>query len=186
MHDPQRTLQSLIALRYERTDYSPFKTHTEFLQWADKAGPLLQFNGELAQQFLGSVHAATAVRTWKPEKYISAINNAIGSVNQAITQLEHQTTEVATSAEANAVIDGSPLGGHAPPPPDKLTLKWLYEHAPWSFYVRLFGVVAVAFGLGFSASESLTTMKSANLSVAAPTTTKPTSVSAPIRPASTP
>ena len=75
MHDPQRTLESLKALRRERGDTSPFSTHTEFLRWADQAAALLDFNPELAESFKSSVRAATTVRTWKPEKYVPAIKD---------------------------------------------------------------------------------------------------------------
>ena len=179
MHDPQRTLESLKALRRERGDTSSFSTHTEFLRWTDDAAALMAFNPELAASFKNSTRAATTVREWEPEKYIPAINNAIGTVNKGITLLEHQLL-----AEAAPGVQLAPPTNMTAP--EKLTLKWLYEHAPWSFYVWFFGVAAASFALGFSTSKALTRINNENLRIAAPTTMKPTIASPPVKAASTP
>ena len=179
MHDPQRTLESLKSLRRERADRSPFASHTDFLRWSDQAAPLLEFNQELAESFKGSTRAATTVQTWRPEKYVPAINNAIGAVNKAITLLEHQS-----SLDSERKMQLNPPQNI--PAPEKLTLKWLYENAPWSFYVWLLGVVSVSFALGFSASEIWTKINNANLSSAAPVTMNPTATSQPVKAASKP
>lgn len=63
MHDQQRALESLKFLRHERGEVSPFATHTDFLRWADQAGPLLIFNAGLTEEFERSISAATTVRT---------------------------------------------------------------------------------------------------------------------------
>ena len=147
MHDPQRTLESLKSLRHERGDTSPFATHTDFLRWADRAAPLLTFNPGLAEEFKNSASAATTVRTWKPEKYVPAIDNAIGAVNRAITLLEH------AAAPAPAHVSPSPtptiLGT-----PEKVTIRWLYEHVPFSLVGGGLGVLATAFLLGLAFSET--------------------------------
>ena len=168
MHDPQRTLESLRALRRERGDTSPFATHTDFLRWADQAAPLLAFEPELAEAFKGSASAATTVRTWKPDKYVPAINNALGTVNRAITLLENMRP---TAAELNE--QPTPAGPPKAAEP-KVTLKWLLEHATWQVYTSLLGALAVAFGLGRELGKLETQIQTSNLSKPAPTTTTPT------------
>lgn len=181
MHDLPRTLESLKALRRERGDSSPFGSHTAFLRWSDQVLPLLAFDEKLAAEFKQLVEAATAVEDWRPERYAPNVNNAVGCVTRAIALLE--------LASAPATAHNASVPAPTPPPlgaPEKVTVKWLYEHAPWSFYVWFFGALAGAFAAGFSASELLTTMKNTNLSAAAPTTIRPTSASAPSKSASQP
>lgn len=149
MHDRLRTLASLRALRHERSEGSPFADHTAFLRWADEVGPLLGFSEEIAKDFQASVEAATTVRTWRPEKYVPNVNNAIGAVNRGIALLEHQPTD--NSARRDVKPELPTIAA-----PAKLTLKWLYEYAPWSFYAWLGGALAAAFALGYSSSEILT------------------------------
>ena len=147
MHDQQRTLQSLKFLSHERGEVSPFATHTDFLRWADQAGPLLVFNAGLTEEFERSTSAATTVKTWKPEKYVLAINNAIGAVNRAITLLEH------TRAPANTHGSSSPARS-ALVAPDKVTLKWLYENVPLTFVGGGLGMLGAVFLLGVAFSET--------------------------------
>ena len=167
MHDPQRTLESLKTLRHERGDTSPFATHTDFLRWADQAAPLLAFDTELADAFKGSASAATTVKTWKPEKYVPAINNAIGAVNRAITLLEHARPPTIASDEP-----ASSESTKATEP--KFTLKWLFAHATWQVYTSLLGALAVTFGLGRELGKLETQIQSSSFSNPAPTTTTPT------------
>ena len=38
--------------------------------------------------------------------------------------------------------------------PDKVTLKWLWDHVPWHVWVSLVGLLATAFALGIAFSET--------------------------------
>lgn len=182
---PPSVLVALQAICHERSDRSPFRDHTDFLRWADKAEPLLSFNDVRLQEFKSSVHAAKMVFGWKEDKYDGAVNGAIGAVNQAIIELEHQQLSVAP-------LPTSDRGPQEPPtpkavlPPEKLTIKWLYEHAPWSFYAWFFGALAVSFAAGFSASQIMTSIKTTNFSNAAPNTATSTSANSPSRSTSHP
>jgi hypothetical protein len=177
---PPSVLAALKEVQHERGDRSPFKDHTHFLRWVDQAEPLLGFNQALLEEFQSTVRAATLMIGWKQDKYDGAVNSVIGAVNRAIIELEHQEPVPAPTPSA-------PQTEHsAPAAPERLTLKWLYEHAPWSFYAWFFGSLAAAFAAGLSASEALTTMKSMNLSNQAPTTTRPMSASEPSKSASHP
>ena len=62
-----------------------------------------------------------------------------------------------------AALEGSPPQPVASEPqgfaafarPEKLTMKWLYEHAPMSFYFWGAGLLVTAFGLGVGFSETI-------------------------------
>jgi hypothetical protein len=170
MHPQEPVLEKLKAIRHDRADTSPFSNHSDFLLWSDRAEPLLSFNSELAEEFKRSVRAATAVRDWRPEKYDGAVNGAVGAVNKAITLLEVQIASAPKAVEQETTT--LPLAA-----PEKLTVKWLYEHAPWSFYVWLVGALSAAFTLGFTASEFRTAGYSKNVASSAPATTVPTTAS---------
>ena len=174
MHDTARTLESLKALRRDRGDHSPFSNHTAFLKWVDEAAPLLAFNQALAEEFNNSTQAATIVRTWRPEKYVPAINDAIGAVNRAITLLEH--TAPPSAASTNEIENSDPMqfGAQSKQVDPKVTLKWLFEHASWSVYTTFLGVVVVAFGIGREIGKFETQIQSNSLSKPAPTTITPT------------
>lgn len=145
MHDRTHLLESLKALRRERSTSSPFGSHIAFLQWSDQVLPLLAFDEKLAAEFKHLVEAATSVETWRPKMYAPNVNNAISCVAQATAALEHAATQVATAP--------SPAGlGLAAP--DKVTAKWLYEHVPLSLVGGGIVLLATAFGLGLTFSET--------------------------------
>ena len=173
MYSLAPVLAELKTIRHERADVSPFKDHIEFLRWSDRAEPLLSFSLELTDKFKDSVNAATAVRDWRPQMYVGAVQGAIEAVNKAITLLEMQIASESTDTMMD--LTTQPLAA-----PEKLTIKWLYEHAPWSFYAWLFGALSVAFALGFQASEIRMAMYSKNVSSPAAITTAPTTANGPI------
>lgn len=167
MHDPSLTLASLRTLRRERGSSSPFSNHTEFLQWADQILPLLEFDEKLAVEFKHLVEAATTVETWRPEKYVPNINNAVGCVARAIALLEHaDKTPVPLPAASS---EASPPAADA-----KVTMKWLFEHATWPVYATFLGSLAVSFGIGREVGKFETQIQSSSLSKPAPITTTPT------------
>jgi hypothetical protein len=141
-------LAELKTIRYERGTRSPFKDHTEFLRWSDKAEPLLAFHPGFTEEFKGSVHSAKNLLGWKEEKYDGAINNAIGVVNKAITLLETQVVALEPAALAPEV-QSRPLAA-----PDRVTLKWLYEHVPFPLAAGAVGTLVAAFLLGLAFSET--------------------------------
>ncbi len=38
--------------------------------------------------------------------------------------------------------------------PDKITLKWLFQYVPWTFWAGLIGLLISAFTLGLTVSET--------------------------------
>ena len=166
---PPSVLVALKEIRYERGDRSPFRDHSDFLRWTDKAEPLLGFNDSLLAEFRDSVRAAKLVIGWKQDKYDGAVNSAIGAVNRAITILEHEEPP----ATAPAIVEAEAEAPKAVEP--KVTLKWMFEHATWPVYATLLGAVAVAFGFGREVGKLETQIQSNSFSKPAPMTTTPTS-----------
>ena len=151
-------LAELKKLQHQRSDVSPFASHVEFLQWADNVSPRLSFDATLKSRFKRHVDTAKFKHNsgYSP---IEQINEAIGTLNQAILSLE--TPEPIISKQTTLE------------PPQKVTLMWLYQHAPISFYVSLFGAVVLAFGLGRELGKFEPKIQSSNLSSAAPITIVP-------------
>ena len=147
MQSAAHILAELKAIRQARSNVSPFKNHTEFLRWADKAQSLLAFNPQLAADFKGSVDAATAVEKWRPERYPVAVNGAIGSVNEAITLLEIQIASTPNTPAPEPRT--SSLA-----PPEKVTIRWLIDHVPFFLVVGGAALLVSTFGLGVAFSET--------------------------------
>jgi hypothetical protein len=145
-------LDELKRLQHERSDSSPFDSHVEFQRWADHVAPLLKFDKSIERAFRTCITSANVSHGIGSHlDATGSINRAIGLVNQAIKALDlaqiARQTELENSEHMSTKI--AKVG-----PPEKLTLKWLYEHAPWSFYVWLVGLLSLSFGLGVAFTES--------------------------------
>ena len=87
MQPSPTVLAGLKAIRRQRGQ--SFKSHAEFLTWSDSAEPLLAFNPELAKEFKDCVRSAKLLIGYQDgSKYTGATNEAIGTVNKAITLFE--------------------------------------------------------------------------------------------------
>jgi hypothetical protein len=167
------TLAELKAIRHERGDRSPFKDQTEFLRWADKVEPLLAFDVGVSDEFRGNVRSVKMLVGWRVAgKYDGAVSEAIGTVNKAIALLELTLKAAADSLSPSARGPASvvPL-----PPPESVTLKWLFAHATWSVYAMFLGSLAVSFGIGRELGKLETQIQSSSLSKPALTNAQPTS-----------
>ena len=140
------TLAELRELQFERGSGSPFKDFIELQKWADRVIPRLIFDAQLQSKFKNSIAHAELHRAMSasPDE---AINEAIGVLNQAITVLENKVRFSIMALEI-------PLPGLSELPsntidlPPKITIKWLYEHAPISFYFWLAGIIMSCFAAG--------------------------------------
>ena len=137
-----KLLSRLKEYQKVRGDINAFANHDEFLPWSDSVSPLLEFDEALHNKFIFWIdHVKSAVR--RGREHHDALGEAIGVVNQAITKLEIQTDkEQAFVDEKNVTY------------PEKVTLKWLYQHAPVSSWAWLAGVIISAFALGIAFSET--------------------------------
>ena len=162
---------TLRKLQFERSNVSPFKTHIEFRAWADRVEPLLSFDSKLQSKFASSAQLVE-LRTQMPdlEYDVRSVNECIGVLNQAVTKLE------ITRKEASPNLPECALEW----PEKNFTLKWLFDHAPISFYgVLLTGLVA-SFSAGLWLGIKLTTIQSNPFSAYEPTNIKPTNANAEI------
>ena len=157
-------LTELKKLQYQRSGSSPFSTHIEFLTWSDNVTPLLAFDGTMMSKFKRSISLAKS-RLEYPDAYLSDINDAIGILNQSVLFLETPSLLSTQSKTTITVLA----------PPDKVTVKWLYEHANVQLYSIAFGVVISAFGFGFWVGSIVTSNQSVPLSKREPIATVPTS-----------
>ena len=148
MTETETALAELRELAFERGYESPFPTQVNFEQWADKVAPRVQFDPKLAARF---IHAAELVRSQYAfgSNPLGSINEAIGLLNQAILTLEsHVRAGKAVTPVATAQPPQAPLEL-----PAKITLKWLYAHAPVSLAAWFVGLLAAAFLAGIAVTE---------------------------------
>lgn len=132
----------LRVLKKTRGDVKAFANHDEFLPWSDSVSPLLEFDEALHKKFLfWSNHVKSAHRSGRDHH--DALGEAIGIVNQAIIKLELPCT-----------VTKEPENKNNLPYPDKVTLKWLQQHAPFSLWVLLAGIITSAFLLGVAFTET--------------------------------
>jgi hypothetical protein len=131
-------LSKLKKLQKVRGDDSAFADHNDFLKWSDSVSPLLEFDGPVHKDFLfwsRHVKSAHSMGNDHPE----AISESIGIVNQAITKLTVSGRPSQTNIEAPEV-----------PFPEKLTIRWLYKHAPLSWWAWFAGLLISTFLMGIA------------------------------------
>jgi len=152
-------LAELKMLQHQRSDSSPFANHVEFNTWTDKVLPLLSFDQKLYNRFRSIVLATSSARSFgNTQQEIENINSAIGIANQAVMLLENPPPRESLPIQSS----------------EKITLKWLYQHAPIQFYLGALGIVISALSIGFGAgvqySLITTAIPSSALSTKAETT----------------
>jgi len=138
-------LSELKKLQRERGDASPFHSHLEFLKWAYEVAPRLAFDQKLEAAFKMARNSAESHRALNisPDE---SINDAIGLVNQAVIALQQKQLELARNESTKSKPTPLLL-------PEKMTLKWIWEHAPTQFYGYCLAGLSAAFGLGIAYSE---------------------------------
>ena len=140
----KKILDRLKDLQKVRGDTTAFANYDEFLPWSDSVTPLLEFDKALHEKFIfWSDHVKSAYRMGR--EHHDALGESIGVVNQAITKLELQPEKEQAAQESQS---------KEIPYPQKFTLKWIYQHAPLSFWGWFFGLLLAAFALGIGFSET--------------------------------
>lgn len=128
-------LSKLKTLAYQRSEITPFGTHLEFQQWADKVLPLLAFDQRAQREFKSLVTTIEVQHSLRIEKQENInINNLFGILNQAIISLENRKLKALKSLEAT----------------EKITLQWVYKNASLNLYVWFFGLLIAALTSGFT------------------------------------
>ncbi|WP_057833214.1 hypothetical protein [Colwellia sp. TT2012] len=137
-------LNNLRSLSKKRGDTSSFANYDEFLPWSDDVSPLLEFDDALCKKFeFWSDHVKSAYNMGR-ETHHEALGECIGVVNQAIKKLEIPTADIELDKPQSKEIEY----------PNKVTLKWLYHHVPWTFWAWIIGLLLSAFSLGVAVSET--------------------------------
>jgi hypothetical protein len=134
-------LQKLKSLKIERRESGGlFKTGNDCMIWIDNVAPLLKYDEDHYNNFLA--HAdVVRITSLSAGTLMPHLNSMVGIVDQATIELENDITR---PHKADAKLEY----------PDKVTLKWLWEHVPakhyWSFLLILF----FAFSLGIAFSQT--------------------------------
>jgi hypothetical protein len=80
-----------------------------------------------------------------------------GVVSAAITRIRENPSVLATPDEQRV-----PLPIEPPPPlklPERVTLRWLYEHVPYSLWAWFSGLLLAAFALGITSAIKLSVVQ---------------------------
>ena len=118
-----------------------FSTHKEWNDWADNVAPLLKYNPDHYSSFMNSLQYIR-IETLSAATIVPHLYNMTGIVKQAIIELEsnidpHRKTE-------NFKLEY----------PQKVTLKWIWEHVPAKYYWSFFLILFFAFSLGIAFSQT--------------------------------
>ena len=128
-------LERLKSLKKSRGDINAFKKHDEFLLWSDSIAPLLEFDDKLHNSFIKNSNLVKVQYNMGID-HRNSLGETIGLVNQAIIKLELEPeNEDQNLDENNSDIQF----------PDKITIKWLYQHAPLGWWGSLLGLLITAF-----------------------------------------
>lgn len=134
-------LEQLRSLQITDKNEVIFHKHTSLLKWIDNVAPLLKYNNEHYSLFMDAA-LKVSVPGISSLTGIPCLNIMKSVVNRAIIELENdiQTPEITKEKELKY--------------PEKVTLKWLWEHVPaiylWSFILILIFV----FSLGIMFSQT--------------------------------
>lgn len=141
-HMNEKLLARLKQYQKVRGDTRAFSNHDDFLPWSDTVSSLLEFDETLHKKFIfWSDHVKSAYRMGRGHH--DSLQEAVGIVNQAIVKLEMQEEKLPEIKPKSEI-----------PYPDKITLKWLFQHAPFSLWSWLAGLLCAAFFLGITFSET--------------------------------
>lgn len=138
-------LAELKKLQHQRSDSSPFAGHIEFLQWADNVSSRLSFDPPLQSSFKSRIRTAT-IQHSGGRSNTEQINEAIGLLNQAVLLLE---TPPFQSVQPSEPVLKTQLEA-----PQKVTVKWLYEHVPLTLFLGGVAMLVSAFVAGMTFSQS--------------------------------
>lgn len=140
--DNSERLQKLKSLKIvRREDKSLFKTANDCMTWIDNVAPLLKYDEDHYNNFLD--HAAIArITSLSAGTLMPHLNAMVGIVDQTIIELENNITSPHTSKQKALEY------------PEKMTLKWIWEHVPANYYWSFLLILFVVFTLGITFSQT--------------------------------
>jgi hypothetical protein len=114
-----------------------FRKHESLLAWIDKVDPLLKYDDEHYALFMNAA-LKVSIPNISPHTAIPCLNIMKSVVNRAITELENGITSPQVPRLEQLKY------------PEKITLKWIWDHVPaiylWSFLL----ILAFVFALGIT------------------------------------
>jgi hypothetical protein len=134
-------LQKLKQLKIERREGALFKSSNDCMIWIDNVAPLLKYDENHYNNFL--THAQFArITSLSADAIMPHLNTMIGIVDQAVIELENDI-DSPQKAENNKLEY-----------PEKMTLKWIWEHVPAIYLWSLLLVLVFVFSLGITFSQT--------------------------------
>jgi hypothetical protein len=139
--DNKERLQKLKNLKIERHEGALFKSSNDCMVWIDNVAPLLKYDNNHYNNFLA--HAQyVRVTTLSADAIMPHLNSMIGIVDQAVIELENDINPP-QKAESNELEY-----------PERMTLKWIWEHVPANYYWSFLLILFFAFSLGIAFSQT--------------------------------
>jgi hypothetical protein len=158
--DSDERLLKLKTLKIERREGPLFKTANDCMFWIDNVAPLLKYDEDHYNTFLA--HAQyVRITTLSADAIMAHLNSMIGIVDQAIIELENNI-ESPHKAE-NGKLEY----------PEKMTLKWIWEHVPANYYWYFLLILFFVFSLGVAFSKTNLYKSLTDLTTAITKTSKP-------------
>ena len=118
-----------------------FRKHESLLAWIDKVAPLLKYSNEHYSLFMDAALKVSApgisTRTGIP-----CLNIMRSVVNRVIIELE------------NNIASPQAIKQKELSPPEKVTLKWIWEHVPAIYFWSFLLILAFVFGLGITFGQT--------------------------------
>jgi hypothetical protein len=139
-------LEQLKNLKIGRSRTSPFPGKANFLEWADDVQPLLDLLSppHAADFRMAVINAGVHYTMTRGNGNLDTINQALGIVDQALAACSLQLQVKAQLATVTVPLEV----------PEKITLDWLFKHAPVGLTLSAFGVVTAAFLAGIWVAQS--------------------------------
>lgn len=103
--DNKERLQKLKQLKVARKENVPlFKTSNECLEWIDNVAPLLKYDGNHYAVFMNNAQYVR-ITTLSSDRLMIHLNPMIGTVNQAIIELENKIESPIPNTAPNPATD---------------------------------------------------------------------------------
>lgn len=140
--DNNQILLKLKQLKIDDIDKS-FSTHKEWNDWADNVAPLLKFNSLYYSSFMNSLQYIR-IKALSSQTILPHLHNMVGIVKQAIIELENNITSPSKITNNIKSISS----------PEKVTLKWMWEHVPVKYYWYFALILFFVFSLGITFAQT--------------------------------
>jgi hypothetical protein len=134
-------IELLKELQTTARSEGAFRKHESVLAWIDTVAPLLKYDDEHYELFMDAA-LKVSIPNISSHTAIPCLNIMKSVVNRAIIELENDiTSPQAPKQEALKY-------------PDKMTLKWIWDHVPANYYWSFLLILVFVFSLGITFSKT--------------------------------